>query len=42
MVQYLEVHPSDRRISAWRERVDECLERLLGDYDLIDCGDIVS
>jgi hypothetical protein len=38
MVQYLEIDPCDRRISAWGERVDECLERLLGNHDLIHCG----
>ena len=42
MVQDLEVDPCDRRISAWGERINECLERLLIDHDLINCGNIVS
>ena len=42
IVQFHEVGLRDRRISAWRERVDECLERCLGDYDFVNYGDDVS
>ena len=36
VIQYLEVDLGDRRISAWRERIDERLKRLLRNDDLID------
>ena len=42
IVQDLEVDLRDRRISAWGERVDKCLERPLGNHDLIDCRGVVS
>ena len=42
IVQFHEVGLRDRRISAWRERIDESLERRLRDHDFINCGDYVS
>ena len=42
IIQFLEVDLRDRRISAWRERVDECLERRLGDHDFVNCRYDVS
>jgi hypothetical protein len=42
IVQYPEVDLRDRGISTRGELVDECLERLLGNHDLINCGAVVS
>jgi hypothetical protein len=36
VIQYLEVDLRDRRISAWRQFVDERLKRLLGNNNLIN------
>jgi len=36
VIQYLEVDLRDRRISARRERINECLKRVLRNDDLID------